>query len=261
MCKTTLITGGTRGIGRALVEEYLSRGFHVATFSSNPNNAERLISDYSANKNLYVESFNITDTNKGREFVKRVLEKYDQIDNYIFNNGICEDKTFEKMSSSQWNKVLDVNLNATFDITQSVFQQMKRQIGSQKMFFMTSLAGIEGAFGQANYAASKAGLIGLTKSLALEGKRYDIEVNAISPAALTDMTKPIIEKIALKCQKENQTFPNYWKIGSAKDVAESIYQLSEITVLGSGQTFALNGKKIEVYEQPSKKIFSIGENQ
>ncbi|HFE9852373.1 TPA: SDR family NAD(P)-dependent oxidoreductase [Enterococcus faecalis] len=257
MSKMVVITGGTRGIGRALVETYLKNGCSVATFSSKREHTDTLRQDHLGEEKLYIETLDIKEAKASEVFVEKVLDKFGKIDIYIFNSGICQDKSFSKMSEKQWQEVLTVNLIATFSMTQAIFQQMQTQTGVKKIFFMTSLAGIDGSFGQGNYAASKAGLIGLSKTLALEGKKTGIEVNAISPAALTDMTAPIIEKISNYCKKKRQPFPASWKIGSAAEVAESVYQLANLPQTGTGQIFSVNGYKIEVYQPAIKVPFEI----
>lgn len=257
MTKVVLITGGTRGIGKALVDVYLRHGFAVATCSSNAENTRQLRAAYADEKNLYIETFDIQDGQAGRQFVKAVLDKWGTIQHYYFNSGICQDKSFSHMTSKQWQAVIAINLTAAFDITQAVFEHMKNHVGIKQIFFMASSSGIDGAFGQANYAASKAGLIGLSQTLATEGKRYDIDVNAIAPAALTDMTMPIIERLTKSCLKENRSFPSYWKIGTAEAAAESMYKLSTVTSLGTGQIFAINGESIERYQPAVKVIYEL----
>lgn len=122
---------------------------------------------------------------------------------------------------------------------------------------MTSSSGIGGAFGQANYTASKAGLIGLSQTLAIEGAQYDIAVNAIAPAALTDMTAPIIDCLTKTCRQENRPFPSFWQVGTAEMAAESMYRLSTVASLGTGQVFAVNGETIEQYQPAVKAIYEL----
>ncbi|GEK38104.1 3-oxoacyl-ACP reductase [Enterococcus thailandicus] len=259
MNKVALITGGTKGIGRGLVETYLLNGYSVATFSSEKINTELLRETYAdfPEDKLHVKTLDIRNEDLSRKFVREVIEKFGRIDTYIFNAGICQDKSFGKMTGKDWTEVISVNFTSAFGMTQEVFRQMKKQTGRKTIFFMTSLSGLEGAFGQANYAGSKAGLIGLSKSLAIEGKKYEIEVNAISPAALTDMTSPIIEKMTQNCKNTGELFPDDWKIGSPKEVAQSIYALSNYSKLGTGKIFSLNGLKIEVYKPNAKVSFSM----
>ena len=257
MTKVVLITGGTRGIGRALVDVYLRHGFAVATCSSNPENTRQLREAYPDEKKLYVATFDIQDGQAGRQFVKKVLDRWGTIQQYYFNSGICLDKSFSKMTSKHWQEVIAVNLTAAFDITQAVFEHMKAREGVKQIFFMTSSSGIGGAFGQANYAASKAGLIGLSQTLAIEGKRYDIAVNAIAPAALTDMTAPIIARLTKTCRQENRPFPSFWQIGTAEKAAESMYRLSTVASLGTGQIFVINGETIERYQPAVKTIYDL----
>ncbi|MBO0481110.1 SDR family NAD(P)-dependent oxidoreductase [Candidatus Enterococcus courvalinii] len=260
MDKVVVIAGGTTGIGRELVDIYLTHGYSVATFSSRKEKTDALKKSVRQQEKIYIETFDIQNKKSSSDFVRNVINQFGRIDIYIFNSGICQDKTFSKMTVEQWEKVISVNFTNTFTLTQEIFKQMKTQAGHKKIFFMTSLSGLEGAFGQANYAASKAALIGLSKSLAQESKKFAIEVNAISPAALTDMTIPIVSKIAEQCKREEKPFPDYWKIGSAKEAAQSIYRLSNNKTIGTGEIFAINGSKIEVYRPLVKVPFQLGDN-
>ncbi|MGX7024026.1 SDR family oxidoreductase [Vagococcus hydrophili] len=253
MNKVIVITGGTKGIGRALVDWYLKKGFCVATFSSQEKNTQHLQSCYPEHPNLLIETFDIRHQSAAIQFVETVIQKFHQIDTYIFNSGICEDKTFLKMTYEQWKDVIEINLTAHFSITQAIFRQMTLQDGQKNIFFMTSQAGITGSFGQSNYAASKAGLIGLSHTLALEGKAHNIKVNAISPAAVTDMTLPVIEMIEQKCQQTHQPFPKEWQIGSARDIAAGIYELTLLNPAPSGEIYSINGNAIQVYSKNEKK--------
>lgn len=253
MTKVIIITGGTKGIGRALVDTYLEKGYFVATFSSNEKNTSFLKTAYHGHSRLLVDTFDIRNEEACIDFVRKLIKKQGRIDTLIFNSGICSDKTFSKMTFQQWQDVLTINLLALFPITQAVFNQMKQQPTKNHIFFMTSQAGINGSFGQANYAASKAALIGLSNTLALEGEPYQIKVNAISPAALTDMTLPVIKQIEIACLEKNIDFPKEWEIGSPEEVAHTIYNLSETPSLKSGQVFAINGDNTSIYTSPQKK--------
>ncbi|MFD1671669.1 SDR family NAD(P)-dependent oxidoreductase [Agrilactobacillus yilanensis] len=254
MKPVAVITGGTRGIGRALVATYLKQGFQVATFSRNAQHTAALRQAF-PEAALYIATFDVNDADLSRQFIRKVMQKFGIINVYIFNSGICQDQTFVKMTTEQWQQVMATNLLAAFAITQEVFQQVMLQTQPAKIFLMTSSAGIEGAYGQANYAASKGALIGLMKTLALEGKKYEITVNAIAPAALTEMTAPVIHKLQVKYQHQGRDLPAYWRIGSAQEVATSLYRLTCRKELGTGQIFALNGTEVMIYQPAEKRPF------
>lgn len=240
--EVVVITGGTRGIGKALVKEYLKKGAKVATFSSNPQHVNTLVQEFST-KQLYVETFDINHQSKGREFIKRVMYHFGKIDTLILNSGICRDQSFLKMTEENWHQVINTNLVSLFGITQEAFRQMSRQTGTKYIFLVSSTAGVTGVFGQANYAASKAGMIGFANTLALEGQKYQIIVNTIFPAALTEMTQPIIAKVKARCQASKQSFPDYWKIGTPQELAQTFLQLTTQLNGVTGSIFKINGLK------------------
>lgn len=245
--KVVLITGGGRGIGLSIVKQFLRSDYRVATFSKSRKSVRNMKNVYDGNNRIIIERADINEPDAMRSFFQKVLTEFGRIDVYIVNAGICKDSTFSKMTLNQWEEVLFTNLVSNFTLTQLVFNQMIQQEGVKHIFFMTSLSGVEGAFGQANYSASKAGIIGFSKTLAKEGEKYNIRVNAISPAALTDMTKPVIEKLIKKCTDENILFPKYWDIGSPEDIANALLEIlkskSEITE----QVISINGENILIH--------------
>ncbi len=257
MTKVIIITGGTKGIGRKLVDVYLKNDDIVATFSSQKKNTQQLIDDYPTESNLFCKTLDIQNQGDCLNFTNEIILRFGHIDTYIFNSGICSDKSFNKMTYSQWQSVLSINMMSAFTMTQAVFQQMSKQSGEQQIFFMSSLSGITGAFGQANYAASKSALIGLSHTLSIEGDKKNIKVNTILPAAKTDMTLPVIKDIETNCQLKNIPFPTEWLIGTADELALSLYKLSNSLHLGTGQIYSINGNQIDAYAPPTKHSFQL----
>ncbi|WP_086444151.1 SDR family NAD(P)-dependent oxidoreductase [Candidatus Enterococcus lemimoniae] len=255
--KVVLITGGTRGIGRSLVDKFLQKQFIVASFSSNAKNVSLLRQAYPEENRLFLRTVDINNKQDSLAFVTDTIKKFGRIDYLFLNSGICEDITFSKMTDNQWEKVLSTNISSLFTLSQAVFKQMMQQSGSKKIYMMTSTAGIYGVFGQTNYSASKAAIIGFSKSLALEGKKYGIQVNAIAPAALTDMTMPVMNKIAKKYNKKNQPLPDYWQIGTSEALADTAYKLSQMHGALTGKVFGINGNQIVLYEEPSSSLFDL----
>lgn len=130
------------------------------------------------------------DARDGDAIVAAALKSFGRIDALIVNAGITRDRSFANMARAEWDEVLDVHLNGAFACAKSVWESMRRQ-RSGAILFTTSGAGLHGAFGQANYAAAKAGIIGLTRTLAVEGERAGIRVNALAPMASTSMTEGV----------------------------------------------------------------------
>lgn len=255
--QVVLISGGTRGIGKSLVDLYLAQGHKVATFGQSVDNVNSLRELHPNDDNLLLEKVDINNPKDVEDFVDQVVAKFSYIDVLYLNAGIYADSTFLKMKKEQWDKVIETNLKSIFTLSQKVFKKMAETDGEKRIYLMTSLAGISGSFGQVNYSASKAGMIGFAKALALEGKKFNISVNAISPAALTDMTRPIIEKIEAKCELENKPFPDYWKIGTSDELAKTLIKLDGKLQGMTGRIFGINGENVVLYEEPKCEKFDI----
>lgn len=252
--KVVVIAGGTRGIGASLVERYLRAGYQVITFSRKEAHVLALRQKFLNASNLYVEKVDATNSKASHLFIKEVLLPFKKIDCFYYNVGICRDRTMLKMTNEEWEEVLQTNLLASFNWIQQVFRQMVQQEGKKSIYVMTSLAGIEGTFGQVNYSASKAGLIGLAKSLALEGEKYGVQVNAISPAAITAMTAPMIEKAKQHAELTGTPFPEYWNIETSGLLADTLYQLDQ-KIKETGKIFSINGKRVMMYEEPVRRAY------
>jgi len=193
--KVAIVTGGARGIGRAIALRLAEEGAHVAI--ADILDATPVVEEIKkmGREALYVKT-DITDPEQVKNFVQKVLEKFGKIDILINNAGITRDALIHKMTKEDWDKVIDVNLTGAFNMIKAVVNHfIERKQG--KIINISSVVGQRGNIGQANYAASKAGLIGLTKALALELARYgEINVNAVAPGFVkTAMTEKIPEKI------------------------------------------------------------------
>ena len=134
---------------------------------------------------------------------------------------------------------------------------MMKQPEPSYIYSMTSTAGMYGVFGQANYSASKAAVIGFTYALAEELKRFNIQVNAISPAAKTDMTLPAIKRVEEECARKGELFPDYWRIGSSEQVATRITQLIDSAKTPTGTVFGINGEQVWNYHRPERSEYCI----
>ncbi|MCW0199432.1 SDR family NAD(P)-dependent oxidoreductase [Sphingopyxis sp.] len=139
-------------------------------------------------------------------FVEAALAEYGSIDGLVINAGVVRDRSFAKMTAEEWSEVIDVHLGGSFACAKAVWEPMTTQ-GRGSIVFTTSGAGMHGAFGQANYAAAKSGIIGLMKTLAIEGERLGIRANAIAPMALTEMTDGVFSDRMKHCLRPEQISP------------------------------------------------------
>ncbi len=193
--KVALITGGGRGIGRATVARFLTEGAKVAFSDINRQTGEQTAKELSvaADAPLFIES-DVTNKQKVDEMVARVLERFGRLDILINNAGVTRDSLSWKLDEVEFDRVVDINLKGTFLCSQAVFETMKAQ-GSGRIINTSSVSAM-GNIGQVNYAAAKAGIIGLTKTLALEYARNAITVNCVAPGFTeSDMTINLPEKV------------------------------------------------------------------
>ncbi|MEN3041322.1 MAG: 3-oxoacyl-[acyl-carrier-protein] reductase [Bacteroidia bacterium] len=185
--RVILITGGTRGIGRAIVEKLLSEGARVAfTYRGSVEIANALVQK--APDRLLAFQADVTDSSRAEQVVAETLKTWQRIDGLVNNAGITQDNLLLRMSEAQWDAVINTNLKGPFIYTKAVLKHMLSQRRGS-IVNITSVVGIQGNPGQANYAAAKAGLIAFTKSLAKEIGSRNIRVNAVAPGFIrTDMT-------------------------------------------------------------------------
>lgn len=216
--KICIITGGAAGIGKKISQKFLQEDAIIYIFDVNQGigdaTAYELSSVYGEEK-VFFRNVNVIDESKVEETIDEIAAKHDCIDILVNNAGITRDNLIMRMSLEDWKKVIDINLTGSFICSKSVIKHMiKKRNG--KVINISSIVGIRGNAGQCNYSASKAGLIGLTKSLAKEVASRNIMVNAIAPGYIeTEMTGKLDEKIKEKLLTSIPT----GKLGSPEDVA------------------------------------------
>lgn len=193
-----MITGGGSGIGEATVLRFSEEGAKVAINDVNVDNANSVAKKIRAKgRDVLVCIADVCKKSDVEDMVNQILEQFGRLDILVNNAGINRDSFVKKMSEEQWDKVIDINLKGTFLCAQAALNPMIKQNSGR--IINTASIGALGNIGQANYSASKAGVIGLTKTLALEGARYNITVNCVSPGATnTPMTKKLPPEIAQK---------------------------------------------------------------
>jgi acetoacetyl-CoA reductase len=232
-----VVTGGTRGIGRAIVEELVNDDFHVVvTYRSSEDAAEKLRNILKGK--VTVKRADVSKKDEVDELFNEILEKYGRVDVLVNNAGITQDRSFHKMLEDEWKHVIDVNLNGAFYCCTRAINTMRDQKYG-RIVNISSIVGQKGNFGQANYAASKAGVLGLTKTLALENAMKGITVNAVCPGFIeTDMVEAIPEdaKVKIKSEIPMQRF------GQAKEVAKAVkFLVSRDSAYITGQELNVNG--------------------
>jgi 3-oxoacyl-[acyl-carrier protein] reductase len=238
--KVALITGGSRGIGEALVLAFAREGAHIAfTYMSSEEKAHS-VADAARSEGVNVEAYrsDAADYIAAEQLVNEVVDKFGKIDILINNAGITKDTLMLRMTEEQWDQVMEVNLKSVFNLTKHVLKPMMKQ-KSGSIINMSSVVGVFGNAGQANYAASKAGIIGFTKSIAKEVGSRNIRCNAVAPGFIeTDMTHVLtdvqkqayIDGIPLK------------RLGIGSDVANAcIFLGSDMSTYISGQVLSVCG--------------------
>lgn len=234
--KVALITGGSRGIGKACALELAKAGYDVViNYVGNEEAANATVAELKAlGSNACAFKFDVTDKEAVEISVKEIVEKYTKIDVLVNNAGITRDGLFMRMNSENWEAVINTNLNSAFYVSSPVVKLMIKQ-RSGSVINMSSIVGVYGNAGQANYAAAKAGLIGFTKALAKEVASRNVRVNAIAPGFIeTDMTKDLpldgmAEHIPMK------------KLGQPEDIAKAVKFLAEDAPYVTGQVLQVDG--------------------
>ena len=226
--KTILVTGGSRGIGKEVALKYAENGYNVViNYVSDKTDVEAIkneLLEKGANDVLLAKA-DVSNTEQIEELVKQAIEKFDAIDVLVNNAGITKDNLLMRMSEEEFDKVIEVNLKGTYIVTKAVTKyMMKKRKGS--IINLSSVVGVAGNAGQCNYSASKAGIIGFTKSVAKELASRNIRANAVAPGFIeTDMTSVLSDSV-----KENiyAQIP-LKRMGTAKEVANLVYFLGEDT--------------------------------
>ena len=238
--KTVFITGGGRGIGKEVALKFAENGYNIVTnYVSDKTDVEALKKEFEVKgvKSLILKA-DVTDSVAIENLVKKAIEKFESIDVLVNNAGITKDNLLMRMSEEEFTKVIDVNLKGTYIVTKIVSKyMMKKRQGS--IINLSSVVGVVGNAGQCNYSASKAGILGFTKSIAKELASRNIRANAVAPGFIeTDMTAVLGENI-----KENiyNQIP-LKRMGKAKEVANLVYFLgTEESSYITGQVISVDG--------------------
>ena len=238
--KTALITGAARGIGKQIALAYAKEGCAIAFTDLELNEAAQATRDEIAALGVKVQFYasNAADFEAAHKVVEQVVADFGHLDILVNNAGITRDTLLMRMTEQMWDQVIQVNLKSAFNFTHAVTPVMMRQ-RSGSIISLSSIVGINGNAGQANYAASKAGIIALTKSVAKELGSRGIRANAIAPGfILTDMTKALPEETL----KQFVTMIPMRRGGEPEEVAKvALFLASDLSSYVSGQVIQVNG--------------------
>ena len=238
--KTAIITGASRGIGKGIAEVFAQHGCNVAiTYSSSSAAADALVAELSKN-NIKAKAYqsNAADFDAAQALVDAVLEDFGQIDVLINNAGITKDNLLMRMNEADFDEVIEVNLKSVFNMTKAVQRTFLKQRNGA-LIHMSSVVGVKGNAGQSNYAASKAGIIGFSKSIALELGSRNIRSNVVAPGFIeTEMTAKLSDEVV---QGWRDGIP-LKRGGQPLDVANAcVFLASDLSAYITGQVLHVDG--------------------
>ncbi|WP_439437237.1 SDR family oxidoreductase [Salinivibrio costicola] len=241
MKKLALVTGAKGGIGSAITEKLVEDNYRVIATHSTGGKASAL--DWFEEKGFKQDQvrlfeLDVTDTAQCAARLAKLLEEEGTIDVLVNNAGITRDSVFKKMDADKWHDVINTNLNSLFNVTQPLFATMCEK-GGGRIINISSVNGQKGQFGQANYAAAKAGMMGFSKSLAAEGARAGVTVNVVAPGytatpMVTAMREDVLESITNQIPMK--------RLAKPEEIAASVaYLASEAGAYITGETLSVNG--------------------
>ncbi|OAJ73249.1 beta-ketoacyl-ACP reductase [Brevibacillus sp. SKDU10] len=238
--KVALITGASRGIGRAIALKYAEAGANIiVNYSGNEAKAQETVTEIEKlGREAIMIRANVGNTEEAENMVKEALERFGKIDILVNNAGITRDNLLMRMKESEWDEVINVNLKGVFNMTKALTRPMMKQ-RSGSIINITSVVGVLGNAGQANYVAAKAGVIGLTKTTARELASRNIKVNAIAPGFVdTDMTDVLPEDVKSGILAQ---IP-FNRLGSADEISSvALFLASDASSYMTGQTLHVDG--------------------
>tara|TARA_Y100000766_G_scaffold96622_1_gene82475 strand:- start:390 stop:1136 length:747 start_codon:yes stop_codon:yes gene_type:complete len=238
--KTAIVTGATRGIGKGIAIEFANQGANVLfTYSSSEKLAKELENKFK-DSNVIVKGYksDASSYDESLILIEKILQDFTEINILVNNAGITRDNLLMRMTEDDFDKVIEVNLKSVFNMTKAVQRTMLKQ-KSGSIINMSSVVGVKGNAGQSNYAASKAGIIGFSKSIALELGSRNIRCNVIAPGFIeTEMTEVLDEKVV---EEWRNSIP-LKRGGNPKDIAGTcVWLASDLSSYVTGQTIHVNG--------------------
>jgi acetoacetyl-CoA reductase len=237
--KVAIVTGGAKGIGKSITEALAKQGVKVViNYNSSATAAEELVSALAEQgSEAYACQADVSKLEDAKRLVEETVQRYGKVDFLVNNAGITRDRTFKKLSREDWDQVIDVNLSSVYNTVSAALPYIAES-DNGRIINISSIIGQAGGFGQTNYSAAKAGMIGFTKSLALELAKTNVTVNAICPGFIeTDMVAEIpqnvLDQIVAKIPKK--------RLGSAEEIANGVLYLCRDGAYVTGQQLNING--------------------
>lgn len=241
MKKIALITGSKGGIGSAISTQLVEDGYRVVAtyFTGNHQCAlDWFNSKGFTEQQVRLFELDVTDTQQCAERLAKLLEEEGTIDVVVNNAGITRDCTFKKMNAAAWKDVIETNLNSVFNVTQPLFAAMCEK-GNGRVINISSVNGLKGQFGQTNYSAAKAGMIGFSKALAAEGARSGVTVNVVAPGYTAT---PMVEEMNSEVLESIKAQIPMRRLATPEEIAQSVsYLVSDAGAYITGETLSVNG--------------------
>jgi acetoacetyl-CoA reductase len=241
MKKIALITGSKGGIGSAISEQLVNDGYRVIAtyFTGNYQCALDWFNEKQFNEQqVRLFELDVTNTEQCAERLAVLLEEEGTVDVVVNNAGITRDGTFKKMQASAWKEVIETNLNSVFNVTQPLFAAMCEK-GNGRVINISSVNGLKGQFGQTNYSAAKAGMIGFSKALAAEGARSGVTVNVVAPGYTGT---PMVEAMKPEVLESIKAQIPMGRLATPAEIAKSVsFLVSDAGAYITGETLSVNG--------------------
>ena len=241
MKKIALITGSKGGIGSAISTQLVEDGYRVIAtyYTGNYQCALDWFNDKGfTEQQVRLFELDVTDTSQCAQRLSALLEEEGTVDVVVNNAGITRDCTFKKMDASAWKEVIETNLNSVFNVTQPLFAAMCEK-GHGRVINISSVNGLKGQFGQTNYSAAKAGMIGFSKALAAEGARSGVTVNVVAPGYTAT---PMVEQMNAEALESIKAQIPMRRLATPHEIAQSVsFLVSEAGAYITGETLSVNG--------------------
>lgn len=245
--KVAIITGSGRGVGKSMAELFVKEGAKVVINDVDGDVAEKTVAELKAAGGEAVACVTTVDTMEGGQAIaKTAVDAFGKIDCLVNNAGILRDRSFPKMTEDEWDSCMSVHAKGHFCCSQAVIQSM-RDGGGGSIINVTSTTGLAGRFGQVNYAAAKAAILGFTRCLAIELAKYNIRVNVVAPSALTRMTESIpgADLTTMPGPEMNSALFAWLATDEAKDL--------------TGQIFHSGGDEVSLWSHPERIVVCYNE--
>ncbi len=255
--KVAIVTGAGRGLGRAYARALAAAGAAVVVNDMDGEAADAVTAEITqAGGRATAVAAAVGDTETADALVKAAVDHFGALDILVTNAGVLRDRTVTRMTEEDFDVVIRTHLRGTFTCARAAFTQFRAQGGGGRLILVGSPAGQRASFGQANYSAAKAGIVGMARTLANEGRKYGIAVNSIIPVALTRMTAtvPGLAEIA-EAVEAGQPVPEKLRsdgLGTADDVAPLVVVLASLDAEVTGQVFGAGGDRVSLWSHPQE---------